>query len=282
MLTLFGGGIVSSCDGRPWWRAAQREGIGMKPLKFLGAAVAAAATVTLCTQALAVGGLADVTVFDRSEGRRLPVLWHEGRAYVVGKPGNEYQLSVRNRQGAQVLAVMAVDGVNVVTGETAHPMQSGYVLGPRSGVDVKGWRKDLSRTAAFYFTEVSDSYAARTGRSENVGVIGVALYRKKVQTPQPFSQIAPAPSRGAAQDAAKSAESLGTGHGRSELSHARQVDFERASMHPAETITIHYDSYRNLVAMGVIRDAPRHPRPFPGFVPDPVSVLPRVTPSSGA
>jgi hypothetical protein len=250
----------------------------MKSLKLLGAAIALA----LSAQALAVGSLADVTVFDRTENRRLPVVWHEGRAYVVGKPGNEYQVSVRNRQGAEVLAVMSVDGVNVVTGETAHPLQSGYVLEPRGGVDVKGWRKNLSRTAAFYFTELSDSYAARTGRPENVGVIGVALYRKKAPPPQPISEIAPAPSRGASQDAAKSAESLGTGHGRSEASPARQVEFERASSHPAETITIHYDSHRNLVALGVIREAPRHPRPFPGFVPDPVGMLPWVTPSSGA
>lgn len=254
----------------------------MTSLKLLGAAVAAATTVTLSTQALAVGSLVELNVVDRSEGRQLPVLWHEGRAYVVGKPGNEYQISVRNRQGAEVLAVMSVDGVNVVTGETAHPQQSGYVLGARSGLEVKGWRKNLSRTAAFYFTELGDSYAARTGRPEHVGVIGVAVYRRKPEPPQAISQIAPAPSRGAAADAAKSAESLGTGHGRSEVSHARRVEFERATAHPEETITLHYDSHRNLVAMGVIRDAPRHPRPFPGFVPDPVSVLPRVTPSSGA
>jgi len=260
----------------------------MISLKLLGAAVAAAATVTLSTQALAVGSLADVNVFDRTENRRLPVVWHEGRAYVVGKPGNEYLVTVRNRQGADVLAVMSVDGVNVVTGETAHPLQSGYVLGPWGGVDVKGWRKNLSRTSAFYFTELADSYAARTGRPEHVGVIGVALYRRKAEPPQLIGQQAPAPRaeapsrRGAAADAAKSAESLGTGHGRSEVSPARQVEFERASSRPAETITIHYDSHRNLVAQGAIRESPRHPRPFPGFVPDPVGALPWVTPSSGA
>lgn len=244
----------------------------MQRMKLLGAAAA----LCLCTQALAVGSLVDVTVFDRSAGRTLPVYWHQGHAYVVGTPGNEYRLSVRNRQGGDVLAVMSVDGVNVVTGETAHPRQSGYVLGAWSGVDVKGWRKSLSRTAAFYFTELGDAYAARTGRPEDVGVIGVALYRKKAEPPQPLSRIAPAPaaraearsSAGAAADAAKPAESLGTGHGRSEASPARRVEFERASAHPAEVITIRYDSYRNLVAMGVIRDTPRHPRPFPGFVPD--------------
>jgi hypothetical protein len=50
------------------------------------------------------------------------------------------------------------------------------------------------------------------------------------------------------------------------------VAFERASANPAELITIYYDSHRNLVARGVIREstpvAPL-PRPFPGFVPDP-------------
>ena len=81
----------------------------MKSLKLLGAAVAVAATVTLSPQVLAVGNLADVNVFDRSEGRQLPVYWHDGRAYVVGKPGNEYQLSVRNRQGAEMLAVKDIE-----------------------------------------------------------------------------------------------------------------------------------------------------------------------------
>ena len=52
----------------------------------------------------------------------------------------------------------------------------------------------------------------------------------------------------------------------------QHVAFERASAAPAETITLYYDSYRNLVARGVIREAvpvAPLPRPFPGFVADP-------------
>jgi hypothetical protein len=37
----------------------------------------------------------------------------------------------------------------------------------------------MERTAAFYFTDLGDSYAARTGRPNNVGVIGVAVFREK-------------------------------------------------------------------------------------------------------
>jgi hypothetical protein len=258
----------------------------MKTLKLAGAALALA----LSAQALAVGGLAEVNVYDRTERRQLPVYWHEGRAYVPGRPGNEYQVIVRSRQGGDLLAVMSVDGINVITGETAHPQQSGYVLGPRGGLEVKGWRKSLSRTAAFYFTALPDSYAARTGRPDDVGVIGVALFRRKAEPPQPISRIAPAESAahgaapsaqraapesaGAAADVARRAESLGTGHGRSEASQARRVEFERATEQPVETIVIRYDSYANLVAMGVIRERGRPPRPFPGFVPDPVGAAP--------
>src|SRR4029453_5272839 len=39
------------------------------------------------------------------------------------------------------------------------------------------------RTAAFYFTDLGDSYAARTGRPQNVGVVGVAVFQEK---PQPI------------------------------------------------------------------------------------------------
>ena len=280
----------------------------MRTLNLASAAVALA----LSAQALAVGSLAEVKVFDRTEMRQLPVYWHEGRAYVAGKPGNEYQVTVRSRHGGDLMAVMSVDGINVITGESAHPRQTGYVLRPRGSLEVKGWRKSLSRTAAFYFTALPDSYAARTGRPDDVGVIGVALFRRKTEPAQPIGRIAPAPAEfaaraeshapdqsaaraasaearsqavpgaGAAAGAATVTDSLGTGHGRSETSHARYVDFERATEQPAQTIAIRYDSHQNLVAMGVIRERGRPPRPFPGFVPDPVSALPAVTPSSGA
>ena len=230
----------------------------------------------LCAgQASGHGGLADLSVYDRTEGRRLAVHWHEGRAYVVGKPGNEYQVTIRNQLREELLAVVSVDGVNVISGETADPGQTGYVFGPHRSYDIRGWRKSLAETAAFYFTSLPDSYAARTARPDNVGVIGVAVFRKK-QEPQPIApqarREASSDSAAAAPHAAEQDARLGTGHGRRETSYVQHVAFERASSTPAEAITLHYDSYRNLVARGVIRDPVRvapEPRPFPGFVPDP-------------
>ena len=223
------------------------------------------------------GALAALEVYDRTEGRRLEVHWHEGRAYVAGKPGNEYRVTVRNRLGGEdLLAVVSVDGVNVLTGETADPSQGGYVLGPRSSFDILGWRKSLSTIAAFYFTALPDSYAARTGRPQEVGVIGVAVFRRKPLERAPVAPPAaqPGESAGSSSDRARPepAGKIGTGHGRHEASYVRWTAFERASTAPAEVLTLYYDSRRNLVARGVIRDtmpvAPL-PRPFPGFVADP-------------
>lgn len=258
----------------------------MKPLRLLAAATLAA----LAFPVHAVGHLADVNVVDRSSGRDLPVFWKDGRAYVVGRPGAQYQVTVRSRRGEDLLAVMSVDGLNVMDGETANPRQSGYVLSPWGRVDVRGWRKSLDEVAAFYFTSLGDSYAARTDRPNNVGVIGVALFRRKPEpaavpeaaSPAPYEKDSRARAESANSDSAGRMQAppampapsapLGTGHGRREASRVRWVDFERATEEPAETVAIYYDSYRNLLAMGVLQaqPSPRDPNPFPtAFAPDP-------------
>ena len=101
--------------------------------------ILAAALLGSTTTAPALAGrLADVTVYDSGAGRVLPVHAHDGRSYVVGQPGNEYQIRIQNRTGAEILAVVSVDGVNAVSGETAGWNQTGYVLDLKS---FKLWRR---------------------------------------------------------------------------------------------------------------------------------------------
>jgi hypothetical protein len=243
--------------------------------------------------------LARVDVYDRTAGRALPVYLQHGRRYVAGQPGNEYAVRIRNCSNRRLLAVVSVDGVNAVTGESASPDQSGYVIEPGGYVNIQGWRKDLSRTAAFYFSDPADSYAARTGRPNDLGVIGVALFQERRVKRQAWlsredrSQASGAPERDEAESAAEAKASraagntaaapemqqpsLGTGHGRGEYSPVEQVEFVRASSRPDEMIAIRYERRETLVAMGVIPEPRysfqnRHPDPFPGvtgFVPDP-------------
>jgi hypothetical protein len=127
------------------------------------------------------GRLVQVDVYDRADGIALPVYSTDGRSFIVGAPGHEYAVRIRNCTGGRVLVVTSVDGVNVVSGDTAAPSQSGYVLDPWGSVEIAGWRKSFERTAAFYFTDLGNSYAARTGRPDNVGVIGVAVFEERVR-----------------------------------------------------------------------------------------------------
>ena len=131
----------------------------------------------------------DVTVVNRSTGERLTPYRHHGKLYVAGSPGDRYGIELRNKDTARVLTVIAVDGVNVLTGQTATAVQPGYVLEGNRPYVITGWRKSMDEVAQFIFTSLPDSYAARTGRPDNVGVIGVAVYREKVAPATPLLPV---------------------------------------------------------------------------------------------
>jgi hypothetical protein len=203
--------------------------------------------------------------------------YYRGEYWVAGRPGARYAIEIRNHEGGRMLAVTSVDGVNVLSGETAAWNQSGYVFSPGERYQISGWRKSDSQVAAFVFTASPNSYAQRTGRPANVGVIGVALFKEQPPQPQYMTResdsLRGAPLAGAAPMAPK----LGTAHGEREDSFVARTQFERLQSEPNEVIRIHYDSVENLLAMGVLPRAhlqPNQPNPFPGspgssYVPDP-------------
>jgi len=275
-------------------------------------ALAACAAAPVPSQA---GNLLDLAVVDRDTGEQLRTYRDHGKVYVAGTPGHRYSVRMINRTGGRILTILSVDGVNAITGQTASASQSGYVLSPWESAEIAGWRKSDDEIAQFNFTALPDSYAARTGRPDNVGVIGVAVFTERDypvrKRDYEYSREEPMPAKPSAQDSiagraqnsvgaagamqpppasapapaerqaeadkdsralAKTEQRLGTGHGAREYSHIDTTTFERSSSWPAEQVSIYYDSYRNLVAQGIIERpiARRDPQPFPnGFVPDP-------------
>lgn len=227
------------------------------------------------------GRLLGLQVLERSSGRVLDEHRHRGDTWIEGRPGERYALRLVNRSPGRVLVVLSVDGINVINGQSAQPLQTGYVLAPGQRADITGWRKTDSEAAAFYFTALPDSYAARTGRPDDVGVIGAAVFRERV-VPLPVAYEAPAAKSAAPATAGAAARErsdtnsadarLGTGHGEREYAPVSRTSFERATSEPEELIALRYDSRANLVAAGVIAAPPRRwpqPQPFPGYVPDP-------------
>jgi hypothetical protein len=136
--------------------------------------------------------LVDVSIVNRNTGERLTPYRHDGKLYVAGTPGDRYAVELRSRRGERVLTVLSVDGVNVLTGQTAATLQSGYVIDGWQSYSINGWRKSMEDVAQFVFTALPDSYAARTGRPGHVGVIGVAAYREKPVAPEPVAVAPPA------------------------------------------------------------------------------------------
>lgn len=189
--------------------------------------------LTGCAQPSLAARLIDVSVVNRSTGERLTAYRHHGKFYIAGTPGDNYSIELRSRQSERLLTVLSVDGVNVLTGQSATPLQSGYVLSGRQSYGINGWRKSMNDVAQFVFTALPNSYAARTGRPDNVGVIGVAVFREKTAPPLArYGATAPFPAarddrrpesardadEGPARQAAKSESEASTGASKSAAS----------------------------------------------------------------
>ena len=273
-------------------------------LRKLLLSCAALIAATACTP-LSARPLVDIAVVDRDDGQWLSQYRHRGDTWVPGVPGHRYAIRLSNTSGERVLVVLSVDGVNAVSGEDAHPAQTVYVLAPWQSTEISGWRKSLDDVAQFYFTDLPDSYAARTGRPDNVGVIGIAVFRERQSPheappiyypPHPHPPYPRAETKNRAQGSAAPAgreataaadaaapereiaqQRIGTGHGAREWAPVGRTDFVRASARPTQVVQVRYDAPERLVALGILpRSAwyrwpvAQAPRAFPdGFVADP-------------
>lgn len=215
-------------------------------------------------------------------GARCQEVVAHGQRWVVGSMGERYGLALVNRSDLWLEAVVTVDGRSILDGERRSSRSRGYLIPPRDRVVVDGWRVNRDSVAAFRFTSVGDSYAARMGDASEVGVIRVDFYPERASTwvprRDPWLERSgrTEPGRaiddgsdgdggaGAARPAPKAAESgvarhfdrdrqgLGTEFGERRHQPISERDFERASSSPARTLVIRYDDRAGLVARGVL------------------------------
>jgi hypothetical protein len=140
---------------------------------------------------------------DRAAGYELTVLvdgvpartyMHDGETYVLGQLGAHYTLRVSNHTGRRIEAVVSVDGRDAIDGRPADwRSKRGYLVPAWGSVDVEGWRISHAQAAAFRFSSVPDSYAARTGSARDVGVIGVAVFPERYLPPRVYRLPPPRP-----------------------------------------------------------------------------------------
>ncbi len=111
---------------------------------------------------------------------------HNGRVLIEGCTGSSFTLKIRNSEPRRLKAIVAVDGLNVVTGKpsTGDPTEAGYLVPALGVVMVDGWRTSDTEVAQFVFAKRGESYAAHvTATTDGGGVIGVAFVEEKHPEP---------------------------------------------------------------------------------------------------
>lgn len=101
--------------------------------------------------------------------------------YAVGETGARYTIGVENHSAYRYEVVASVDGLDVIDGAEADFSKRGYLIDPYTSFVIEGWRTGDDTVAAFRFSDMDSSYAGRTGKARNIGVIGVAFFHEQGQ-----------------------------------------------------------------------------------------------------
>jgi hypothetical protein len=201
------------------------------------------------------------------------MFFQNGKKFIMGSMGQRYRIRVSNPTSQRVEAVVSVDGLDAIDGLAATTSKRGYIVPAFGTVTIDGFRTSMNTVAAFRFSTVSDSFAGRTGQDRNVGVIGVAIFRERVEEPieiaQPRAAAPSAPrSKGNASSADESRASgamkkptdrpgLGTQFGEQHQSSIRQTTFVRESQSASSTLELRYNDRAGLRALGIAIPEPQ-------------------------
>ncbi len=130
-------------------------------------------------------GVVTVGLRDGDSGRFLTGFETAGRDYVVGEAGQRYEIVLQNNSSMRMEVVVSVDGLDVIDGRAAGFGKRGYLVDGHGTLEIDGFRQSEEAVAAFRFGSVRDAYAAnkKSADARNVGVIGVALFHERGQTP---------------------------------------------------------------------------------------------------
>lgn len=125
-------------------------------------------------------GIFTMTLRDEANNA-LPGAQVGGDIYAVGETGARYTIGVENHSAYRYEVVASVDGLDVIDGGEADFSKRGYLIDPYTSFVIEGWRTGDDTVAAFRFSDMDSSYAGRTGKARNIGVIGVAFFHEQGQ-----------------------------------------------------------------------------------------------------
>ena len=92
----------------------------------------------------------DTHVEIKVNGKSVRQYNQDGNTYIEARAGTEYSIKINNNSWERKMAVITVDGVNVISGQPqSSDIGEGYIINARNSIDIKGFRKDSSSVGAF-------------------------------------------------------------------------------------------------------------------------------------
>ena len=217
-----------------------------------------ALTVPALALAGGSGGRLAVVV-DGTESRQYV---HHGTTYVEALRGREYTLRLTNPTGHRVGVALSVDGLNTIDARHTDALSaSKWVLDPWETIEISGWQVSDHAARRFYFTTEGNSYGAKLGSIENLGVIEAVFFRERQRPIVQYDHrhrgeskregaAAEAPS--AMQDSARHDQDYAaTGMGHRTPHDVRRVSID-LDPHPIAKARIRYEFRPQLVKLGVL------------------------------
>ena len=170
-------------------------------------------------------------------GDTAPTYQLKDRFYVQGNLNERYTIRVLNPTARRVEAVVTVDGLDVVDGESGDLRKRGYIVPAYGETRIEGFRTSLADVATFRFSSVDGSYAGRKGKARNVGVIAVAIFEEQAQAEQQIivgnAGPAPRPHRGYDKDWEDGEASADAGRAQPSPNRVSKADGKAAAKRPA-------------------------------------------------
>jgi len=112
-------------------------------------------------------------------GRACKEYTHKGMSFIEARHGTNYTVKIKNDNPYRVMAVLSVDGLDVVTGKPAEETNTGYIIDAYNSLDIKGYRISDDNSASFIFTSKGKSYVQQAkSNATNAGVIGLRTYKE--------------------------------------------------------------------------------------------------------
>ena len=103
-----------------------------------------------------------------------------GRRYIEALENAEYEVRIYNQLGVRVAVALSVDGLNTIDARHTSAWEAHkWVIEPYGNITVKGWQMNSNNARRFYFTTERNSYGAKIGQTDNLGVISAVFFRER-------------------------------------------------------------------------------------------------------